>query len=237
MALDQRLGGCLGAARVSDPPVHTKRNAVRCLITPGMRCHPREGEPRKPQLHEQVRQRIRVTHDSLRTERSRVAWIRRFILANSKRDPAQTGISRSRRFSSHWPPSGRSSPVPASGAVGTAVALAGDALHRAALAGGRDPGEATPPGIMLATTFVTGSLSCCRGRGNPAAWCVVRPPVRSTDRHARQASRPKRVSFSSHACVQRAGASLTRPMRVTLTGPTPQNCRMVRLIWLTPASR
>jgi len=79
--------------------------------------------PGKPQLHEQARQRIRVMHDSLRTERSQVAWIRCFILTNSKRDSTETGVSRSRRFSPHWPPGGRSSPVPASGAVGTAVAL------------------------------------------------------------------------------------------------------------------
>ncbi|MBD9369830.1 integron integrase [Xanthomonas sp. XNM01] len=55
-------------------------------------------EPGKPRLLEQVRQRIRVKHYSLRTERSYVAWIRRFILANGKRHPAQMGAAEVEAF-------------------------------------------------------------------------------------------------------------------------------------------
>jgi integron integrase len=47
------------------------------------------GEP--PRLLDQVRQRLRVRHYSLRTEQAYVAWIRRFILANNKRHPLDMG--------------------------------------------------------------------------------------------------------------------------------------------------
>lgn len=40
-----------------------------------------------PKLLEQVRQRLRVKHYSLRTERSYIAWIRNFILFHNKRHP------------------------------------------------------------------------------------------------------------------------------------------------------
>lgn len=44
-----------------------------------------------PRLLDQVRGRLRVRHYSVRTEQAYVAWIRRFILANGKRHPAQMG--------------------------------------------------------------------------------------------------------------------------------------------------
>lgn len=40
---------------------------------------------------DQVRGRLRLRHYSLRTEQAYVGWIRRFILANGKRHPAQMG--------------------------------------------------------------------------------------------------------------------------------------------------
>lgn len=40
---------------------------------------------------QQVRERVRVKHYSLRTEQAYVGWIRRFILANGKRHPATLG--------------------------------------------------------------------------------------------------------------------------------------------------
>ena len=42
-----------------------------------------------PKLLDQVRGRLRLRHYSLRTEQAYVGWIRRFILANGKRHPAQ----------------------------------------------------------------------------------------------------------------------------------------------------
>ena len=45
----------------------------------------------KPKLLEQVRDKIRLKHYSIRTEQSYIAWIRRFILFHGKRHPAKMG--------------------------------------------------------------------------------------------------------------------------------------------------
>lgn len=47
--------------------------------------------PKKPKLLDQVREKIRLKHYSIRTEQSYVAWIRRFILFHGKRHPDQMG--------------------------------------------------------------------------------------------------------------------------------------------------
>jgi hypothetical protein len=59
-----------------------------------MRYHgngtPRSGEAAPgspPRLFDDVRARLRLKHDSLRTEQAYLYWIRRFILANGKRHP------------------------------------------------------------------------------------------------------------------------------------------------------
>ena len=49
------------------------------------------GSRQAPRLLEQVRERLRVKHYSLRTEQAYVGWIRRFILANGKRHPRDMG--------------------------------------------------------------------------------------------------------------------------------------------------
>ncbi len=46
---------------------------------------------RKPRLLEQVRQKIRLLHYSIRTEQSYVHWIKRFILFHGKRHPLELG--------------------------------------------------------------------------------------------------------------------------------------------------
>ncbi len=43
----------------------------------------------KPRLLDQVRQKIRFKHYSIRTEQAYVDWIRRFILFHQKRHPAK----------------------------------------------------------------------------------------------------------------------------------------------------
>lgn len=48
------------------------------------------GQPLR--LLDQVRERIRFRHYSIRTEQAYVGWIRRFILANGKRHPQKLGI-------------------------------------------------------------------------------------------------------------------------------------------------
>lgn len=49
------------------------------------------GRRQAPRLLDQVRERLRLKHYSLRTEQAYVGWIRRFILANGKRHPADMG--------------------------------------------------------------------------------------------------------------------------------------------------
>ncbi|WP_460834662.1 integron integrase [Lysobacter humi (ex Lee et al. 2017)] len=49
-------------------------------------------------LLDQVRDRVRVRHYSLRTERAYVSWVRRFILANGRRHPRELGGPEVERF-------------------------------------------------------------------------------------------------------------------------------------------
>lgn len=55
----------------------------------------------KPRFLDRVRQEIRLRHYSRRTEKSYVAWIRRFIFFNDKRHPAEMGETEIRRFLTH----------------------------------------------------------------------------------------------------------------------------------------
>ena len=48
-------------------------------------------DPHRPRLLEVVRERMRRQHLSLRTEHAYVGWIRRFVLANDRRHPADMG--------------------------------------------------------------------------------------------------------------------------------------------------
>jgi integron integrase len=51
-----------------------------------------------PRLLQQVRERVRLRHYSIRTEQAYVSWIRRFILANGKRHPRDMGAIEVERF-------------------------------------------------------------------------------------------------------------------------------------------
>jgi integron integrase len=55
----------------------------------------------KPKLLDQVRQRIRAKHQSVRTERAYVFWIKRFILFHNKRHPAEMGKAEVEAFLSY----------------------------------------------------------------------------------------------------------------------------------------
>lgn len=59
-----------------------------------------DGE-RQPRLLDQVRERCRVKHYSLRTERAYAHWIRRFILFNDKRHPRDLGAPEVEKFLTH----------------------------------------------------------------------------------------------------------------------------------------
>ncbi len=55
----------------------------------------------KPRLLNLVRERCRVKHYSLRTEKSYVDWIRRFILFHGKRHPLDMGSREVELFLTH----------------------------------------------------------------------------------------------------------------------------------------
>jgi integron integrase len=54
-----------------------------------------------PKLLDQVRDRIRVKHYSLRTEKQYVQWIKRFILFHGKRHPQEMGAAEVKAFLTH----------------------------------------------------------------------------------------------------------------------------------------
>ncbi|WP_036243031.1 integron integrase [Methylobacter luteus] len=54
-----------------------------------------------PKLLDQVRERIRVKHYSIRTEKQYVQWIKRFILFHGKRHPQEMGVSEVEAFLTH----------------------------------------------------------------------------------------------------------------------------------------
>lgn len=57
--------------------------------------------PPPPKLLDQVRDRLRVKHYSIRTETQYVLWIRRFILFHDKRHPREMGAAEVEAFLTH----------------------------------------------------------------------------------------------------------------------------------------
>ncbi len=57
--------------------------------------------PSSPKLIDQVRDRIRVEHYSIRTETQYLQWVRRFILFHGKRHPRILGAIEVEAFSTH----------------------------------------------------------------------------------------------------------------------------------------
>lgn len=55
----------------------------------------------KPKLLEQVRQRIRTKHYSIRTEEAYVQWVKRFVLFHNKRHPEKMGENEIAEFISY----------------------------------------------------------------------------------------------------------------------------------------
>jgi integron integrase len=64
-------------------------------------------EPAKPRLLDQLRDRIRLKHYSIRTEHCYVDWSRRFILFHNKRHPATIGHTEIETFLTHLAVVGR----------------------------------------------------------------------------------------------------------------------------------
>ena len=57
--------------------------------------------PAAPRLLDQIRERLRVKHYSLRTETAYVRWIRRYILFHRKRHPREIGKEEVESFLKH----------------------------------------------------------------------------------------------------------------------------------------
>ena len=57
--------------------------------------------PSAPKLLDQVRERIRTKHFSIRTEDAYVQWVRRFILFHGKRHPKEMGAAEVEAFLTH----------------------------------------------------------------------------------------------------------------------------------------
>ena len=62
---------------------------------------------RAPRLLDQVRDAIRTKHYSFRTEKAYVGWIRRFIVFNGTRHPAELGSAEVARYLQHLAVRGR----------------------------------------------------------------------------------------------------------------------------------
>lgn len=61
----------------------------------------------KPRLLDQVREKIRLKHYSLRTEEAYVDWIKRFILFQNKRHPKDMGAAEVEAFLTHLAVAGK----------------------------------------------------------------------------------------------------------------------------------
>jgi Phage integrase, N-terminal SAM-like domain len=61
-------------------------------------CEAGAVSPPKPRLLDRVREAIRARHYSRRTEKTYVAWIRRYIFFHGKRHPAEMGAPEITRF-------------------------------------------------------------------------------------------------------------------------------------------
>ena len=78
-----------------------------------------EEKPKK--LLEQVRDVLRVKHRSLSTERSYIAWIRKYILYHNKRHPGEMGEREIEEFLTHLAVKARVSASTQNQALMTAV--------------------------------------------------------------------------------------------------------------------
>jgi hypothetical protein len=67
--------------------------------------------PPPPKLLDQVRDRLRAKHYSIRTETQYLQWIRRFILFHDKRHPRERGAVEVEAFLKHLAVAGRAGAV------------------------------------------------------------------------------------------------------------------------------
>ena len=58
--------------------------------------------PTAPKLMDQVTERLRTKHDSIRAEKQYVQWIRRYIFFHGKRHPREMGATEVEAFLTQW---------------------------------------------------------------------------------------------------------------------------------------
>jgi len=85
---------------------------------------------RAPRLLDQVRDAIRTKHYSFRTEKAYVGWIRRFIVFNGTRHPAELGSAEVARYLQHLAVRGRVAASTQNQAFSALIFLYGEVLHR-----------------------------------------------------------------------------------------------------------
>jgi integrase-like protein len=86
--------------------------------------------PTQPRFLDVVRSRLRTEHYSRRTEEAYVGWIRRFILSNGRRHPAQMGEPEVTRFLSHLAVERKVSSSTQNQALSALLFLYGEVLKR-----------------------------------------------------------------------------------------------------------
>jgi integron integrase len=84
----------------------------------------------KPKLLDLVRNKIRLKHHSIRTERAYVDWVKRFILFHHKRHPASMGAPEIRAFLSYLAVEGRVAASTQTQALSALVFLYREVLDR-----------------------------------------------------------------------------------------------------------
>lgn len=83
---------------ISPSTVGFTRYSAALDARPAMVREPSPPERPKPRLLDRVREAIRARHYSRRTEKSYVAWVRRYVLFHGKRHPAEMGAPEVTRF-------------------------------------------------------------------------------------------------------------------------------------------
>jgi integron integrase len=86
-------------------------------------------QPQPPRLLDRVRLAIRTRHYSPRTEKSYVAWVRRYVLFHSRRHPSELGADDVTRFLSHLATAGHVSASTQNQALCALLFLYREVLH------------------------------------------------------------------------------------------------------------
>jgi integron integrase len=126
-----------------------------------------------PRLLDEVRNAIRARHYSFRTEKAYVGWVRRYVVFNGKRHPADLGAADVARFLQHLAVRGRVAASTQNQAFSALIFLYGEVLHRK-IEGLETVVRAKRPQrvpVVLSREEVSGLLS--RMNGTPRLMCSL----------------------------------------------------------------